>query len=747
MIAASRSAKLHRRPRRSLGFRSFRISTKVLLVALIAGVITPVAATSVAVATLLFGQLPGNLPEKKPSLVSLPSYVTDSAGNPIGVFREFDLTIPIQPADVPQVLKDAVVAAEDRRFWQHKGVDAWGLARAAWTNYSEGETVQGGSTITQQYVKNAYLTGERTLSRKLREAILATQLERRMSKEEILFDYLNTIYFGSGAYGVGAAAVSYFGKPVSQLNLSESAMLAGLIPAPTDWSPRVDSRAAEGRRQLVLKEMVDQRLITSEDYDKAKALGLWLVIDGPAPAPATLIQPQPTKGGSAYPHFVDWVEQVLLAKYGPEKVYRGGLNVQTTLDPHLQDLAQQAVANRLQRTSAPVDMALVSVEPATGLVKAMVGGRDYNSSQVNLATGGTLGFQPGSSFKPFTLATAFEQGIGPETVYNAPTSLKLPNCDGNDCYIHNVEGEGGGRMTLRNATTHSVNTVFAQLVMDVGVQKTAEMANRLGVTAIKPGNDYGVSLTLGAYEVSPLDMASAYATFANQGVRQEATPILKVFDRDGHLLEDNSRRPGVRAISANVAANVTDLLTGVVKSGTGTAARLDRPTAGKTGTAEEFKAAWFVGYTPQLSTAVWMGMSDGQRPLVGIAGVGSVYGGTIPAGAWADFMKPATKDLPVVQFPAPQKLQAEPPPQLKPGSGFGNSAHPTTTAPPDTTVRAADQQPVTDTPSDCGGPCQLYAGSLNLPLQIGPGASAAPPATSAPPSGGSASPSGTSPPR
>ncbi|MEA3215138.1 MAG: penicillin-binding protein, partial [Acidimicrobiia bacterium] len=550
MITSSRSAKLHRRPRRSLGFRSFRMSTKVILIAVIAGVITPVAATSVAVATLLFGSLPGNLPEKKPSLVSYPSYVTDSAGNPIGVFREFDLTIPVQPADVPTVLKNAVVAAEDKRFWQHKGVDAWGLARAAWTNYSEGETVQGGSTITQQYVKNAYLTGERSLSRKLREAVLATQLERRMSKEEILFDYLNTIYFGSGAYGVGAAAVSYFGKSVKDLTLSEAATLAGLIPAPTVWSPRVDSRAAEGRRELVLKEMLDQRLVSQEEYDQAKALGLWLVTDGPPPAPATLVQPQPTKGGSAYPHVVDWVEQVLLAKYGPEKVYRGGLTVQTTLDPKLQSMAQQAVSAHLEGTSPPVDMALVSIEPATGLVKAMVGGRDYNSSQVNLATGGTLGFQPGSSFKPFTLATAFEQGIGPETVYNAPSRLKLPNCDGPDCYINNVEGGGGGRMTLRNATTNSVNTVFAQLIMDLGPQKVAEMANRLGVTAIKPGNDYGVSLTLGAYEVSPLDMATGYATLANGGVRQDATPILKVLDHDGHVLEDNSHRPGVRAVSA-----------------------------------------------------------------------------------------------------------------------------------------------------------------------------------------------------
>ena len=210
-----------------------------------------------AVGTLLYAHLPGNLPAQKPALVAIPSYVYDSGGNNIGVFRQFELTVPIQPTDIPQVLKDAVVAAEDKRFWEHKGVDARGVLRAAWTDYNEGETVQGGSTITQQYVKNAYLTGDRTLSRKLREAILATQLERRMSKEDILFNYLNTVYFGSGAYGVGAAAQSYFGKPVNQLTLSESAMLAGLIPAPTDYSPRVDSQEAEHRRQIVLDEMLE----------------------------------------------------------------------------------------------------------------------------------------------------------------------------------------------------------------------------------------------------------------------------------------------------------------------------------------------------------------------------------------------------------------------------------------------------------------------------------------------------------
>jgi penicillin-binding protein 1A len=735
----SRSTRMQRRPRRPLSLRSLRLGTKVVLVLGLSALIVPVTMGGIAVATLLYAHLPGNLPEQKPALVAIPSYVYDSGGNNIGVFRQFELTVPIQPSDIPQVLKDAVVAAEDRRFWEHKGVDARGVLRAAWTDYNEGDTVQGGSTITQQYVKNNYLTGDRTLSRKLREAILATQLERRMSKADILFNYLNTVYFGSGAYGVGAAAQSYFGKPVSQLTLSESAMLAGLIPAPTEWSPRVNSQEAERRRELVLDEMLKQKLISQADHDQAKALGLWLVIDGPPPAPATLVQPQPTKGASQYPYFVDWVEQVMLAKYGPEKVYRGGLRIETTIDPRLQFYADQAVAGRLAGTSAPLDMSLVTVEPSTGLVRAMVAGRDSNASQVNLALGGTYGFQPGSSFKTFVLTEAFEQGIAPETIYNAPAQFRIPNCDGDDCFLGNyADGQGYGRMTLRKATASSINTVFAELISDVGVQKTAEMAHRLGVTNVDPNGNYGVSLALGAAEVSPLDMASAYATLANQGVRIDPTPILRVIDHDGHILEDNNHRQGTRAVSANVAANVTNVLQDVIKSGTGTAAAIDRPAAGKTGTAEEYRAAWFVGYTPQLSTAVWTGYTDAQRSLPGTTG------GSTPARTWSDFMRPAMKDLPVQDFPPPAKLVAEPAPQASGGAG---PAPPVTTGPPDTTVKAPSQAAPLETPHDCGGSCQLYSGPLNLPitLQNTPAAvsSASPPTTSA--SSGGAAPADTTP--
>ena len=335
---------------------------------------------------------------------------------------------------------------------------------------------------------------------------------------------------------------------------------------------------------------------------------------------------------------------------------------------------------------------------------------------MNLALGGALGFQPGSSFKTFVLTAAFEQGIGPDTAVDAPARFRIPDCDGADCFLGNYsDGQGYGRMTLRKATASSINTVFAQLITDVGIQKTAEMANRLGVTSIDPNGDYGVSLSLGAAEVSPLDMASAYATLANQGVRIDPTPILRVLDRDGHILEDNNHRQGTRAVSANVAANVTNVLQDVVKSGTGTAAALDRPVAGKTGTAEEYRAAWFVGYTPQL---VDLGV-DGlhRRPALAArhnrrqhagADLGGLHaaghegppGAGLPAAGQARRRDPATGRRPAGAAPAASTGPTAP------------------TAPPDTTVKAPPQATPSDTPTDCGGPCQLYSGPLDLPLTI-----------------------------
>ncbi|HVL27140.1 MAG TPA: penicillin-binding transpeptidase domain-containing protein, partial [Acidimicrobiales bacterium] len=495
-----------------------------------------------------------------------------------------------------------------------------------------------------------------------------------------------------GAYGIGAAAESYFKKPVNELTLSEAAMVAGLIRAPSELEPRSNPTAAEANRRRVLRLMLEQGRITSAQHDEAAAQRVVNVGSEPTPdGPATLVYPLEAQSATE-PYFVDAVRRYLSVKYGDEAIYKGGLRVETTLDPRLQEQARSAVSDSLSGTQAPLEMALVTVEPATGFVKALIGGRDFEASQVNLAlgacveqpapepgtpaptgpvclSGGGSGRQPGSAFKPITLAAAFEAGIGPSRVYSGPSSYTVPNCGAANCTIRNVESGGYGAITLRQATAYSVNTVYAQLVRDVGVTETAEMAHRLGLTMVGPdgtrpsdGEPYGVSLTLGSAETSPLDMAAAYAVFANRGLQQPVTPVVRVTDSEGNVLEDNTRRQPRRVLAEAVADNVNDVLKGVVQYGTGTRAAIGRPdgTAGKTGTSEDNGDAWFVGYTPQLSTAVWMGYSDTRsRPLRNIKGVSQVYGGTIPASTWNAFMSQAVASLPEAKFPAPVALAGD----------------------------------------------------------------------------------------
>ncbi|MDQ6927522.1 MAG: penicillin-binding protein [Actinomycetota bacterium] len=647
-------------------------------------IVLPLVTAGTALGAILFLPLPTPaLPEPKPGIDSRVTHILAADGSEIGILRKFETSIPVKPADIPQVLKQAVVAEEDQRFYSHSGVDIKGAVRAFWADLTGGKTLQGGSTITQQYVKNAYTTGQRTLARKLREALLANKLERKLSKDEILYRYLDNIYLGGGAYGVGAAAQSYFNKPVSQVTLSESAMLAGLIASPSVDEPRSNPVRAEQKREAVLRKMLDQHLITDAQYSEALPQRVFLVGSGPAPdGPATLVQPLELQSAT-YPYFVDAVRRYLIARFGDDVVYRGGLRVETSLDVKMQAQAEASVKDSLSGTDPPLEMALVSTDPTTGLVKAIVGGRDFAASQVNLAlgncpvtakapppdapvclSGGGTGRQPGSSFKPYTLAAAFEKGIGPDAVYSGPSSYTFPGCSGTGCTVHNVESEAVGSITLRGATQLSVNTVFAQLIGNVGIQRTAEMAHRLGVTMIDPngrqpnGEPYGSSLTLGAAEVSPYDMAAAFGVFANHGLQLAATPVAKVFDADGRVLEDNTKRKGKQVIAPEIADNVTDVLKGVISAGTGTAADIGRPDAeaGKTGTAENFGDAWFVGYTPVLSTAVWMGYADRPRPLTGIKGVGKVYGGTIPAKTWHNFMSQALAGVDYPDFPPPAPL-------------------------------------------------------------------------------------------
>jgi penicillin-binding protein 1A len=666
--------------------------SRVLIAFLISSVTVPVAVAGTVLAAFLVLPLPATAPTLEAGIDSQISHVYDINGDEIGIFRKFEQSIPVKRADIPAILKQAVVASEDRNFYSHHGVDIRGTLRALAADVRGKEIRQGGSTITQQFVKNAVkgVGRERTLTRKLHEAILASQLERsrRYSKDEILFRYLSSIYLGEGAYGVGAAAETYFRKPISKLSLSEAALLTGIIPAPSVYQPRGNPEGADARRAVVLGTMLKQGVITQPQYDEALAQHVWLAVRGKAPGPATLVYP-PQQQQTKYPYFVDYVKRYLTAKYGPDTVDKGGLRIQTTLDPALQQAAEKSVADSLKGTSAPLDMALASVEPPTGFVKALVGGRDFyggSAGQVNLALsdcpvrskltkptdkvevtaacwddptvtpgGGGAGRQTGSAFKPFTLATALSQGMSPTKVYPAPRCItigKYAPC--------NNENEGGGSQTVRAATAHSINTVFVQMIRDVGVKETAEMAKKLGIsTAWESPTYHGLSYTLGVIDTSPLDMASAYGVFAARGQRFPSTPIVKVQDTTGKVLEDNRKRTGQQVLEQVVADNVTDILRGVINGGTGGGANINRPAAGKTGTGENFTNAWFVGYTPTLSTAVWMGYSDSQsKPLRNIRGVPRVFGGTLPASTWKSFMTVALKDVPATDFSQPAPIRS-----------------------------------------------------------------------------------------
>lgn len=668
--------------------------------------LVPVITTGILLWSVLYAPLTTALPKPKAGIDAQITRVLDPNGNQIATLHRFETRIPVNRDDIPRVLKDAAVSIEDKRFYSHKGVDFQALLRALKADIEGGGYVEGASTITQQYVKAAYTTGERTLNRKLREVVLAGRIDRKLSKDEILYRYLSDVYLGSGAYGVGAAAENYFRKPVKDLTLSESALLAGLIRQPSTNEPRSNPSGAESRRRLVLDKMLEQKRITDREYREAVSQRLTLQSDDPNPyGPATLVYP-PEQQESQYPYFVDYVRRYLIAKYGDNKVYREGLKVEATIDPTLQAKADEAVRNTLDGTKPPLEMSLVTIDPTTGYVKALVGGRDFAKSQVNLALGncasvkaptdmsgpicvdgGGTGRQPGSAFKPFTLAKAFEEGITPDKTYSGPSSYRFPNCSGEGCTVVNAEGGGYGRLDLRQATAKSVNTVFAQLIQDVGVKETAEMAHRLGITMVNPegklpsGEPYGPSLTLGAAEVSPLDMAAAFGVFANRGVQVPATPVLKVTDAKGKVLEDNTARRGTRVLAQGIADNITEVLKGVISGGTGTAADIGRPngTAGKTGTSEVYSDAWFMGYTPRLSTSVWMGYANSRNPLVNIKGVAKVFGGTFPAQTWQAYMSKVLENAPPDDFPPPAPLPVV-------ASASPTSTAPLFQAPPETII-------------------------------------------------------------
>ena len=548
---------------------------------------------------------------------------------------------------IPQVLIDAVLAAEDDRFFEHGGYDLRSILRAAIVNAREGEYVQGGSTITQQYVKNTFFTDPpKTLERKARELRLAIELERLYTKEQILERYLNTVYFGGGAYGVKAAAQTFFGHGLESLSLREAALLAGVIRSPSAYDPRDNPERALARRNLVLSRMVETGAIPERRARKVGRKGLGVPKD-------------PPRATTRQPYFVEAARRELLGdrrlgRTGDDRahtLYKGGVTVTTTLEPDLQRAAENAVRGVLNEPGDP-EAALVAIRPKSGEIVAMVGGRSWKASQVNLALGtrgGGSGRQPGSSFKPLALAAALESGFHLDDKFeSSPATFTLTG--GETWTVRNAEGGGYGDLPLGEALVRSVNGVYARLAMQLGGGAIASQAKQMGVRSKL--STYP-SIVLGSMEVSVLDMAAAYATLANDGTAVRPTTIKSIRFPDGRLLESEPRVTQ-DVVSPGNAYLVTKVMQDVVKRGTGQAANIGRPAAGKTGTTNDYGDAWFVGFTPDLVAAVWVGYPKGRIPMTNVHG-GRVYGGTLPAQIWRAFMLEAHEGVPVREFEIPER--------------------------------------------------------------------------------------------
>lgn len=524
---------------------------------------------------------------------------------------------------LPDHLPQALLATEDRRFYSHFGLDPIGLARAAYANLRAGRVVQGGSTLTQQLAKNVFLDGDRTLKRKVQELLLALWLERRFSKDQILEMYLNRVYFGAGAYGVEAAAQRYFAKPAAKLTLPESAMLVGLLKAPSRLAPTGNIKSAQTRAAQVLRNMADAGYISSETAAAFIA------------RPAQLARSRLPLPNARY--FTDWaVEEVyqLIGRDHPDLI------VYTTLESRIQAGAERAVETALDQSGETLDVeqaALVALGP-DGAVRAMVGGRDYLDSPFNRSTQARR--QPGSAFKPFVYLAALENGITPnDQFFDGPISI-------GQWRPRNYDGQYIGNVTLRDAVARSINTVAVQIAERIGRDKVIEVARLLGITSdLKPHP----SLALGAFEVGVLELTAAYAAFANGGYAIQPYGVLEIRDLHGNVLYRRTNGGAyAHMIPADILGDLNELLRAPIDSGTGRAARIGRPAAGKTGTTSDYRDAWFVGYTPDLVAAVWVG-NDDNHPTKKVTGSG------LPAQIWRNFMSDALKGVAVRDLPAPPR--------------------------------------------------------------------------------------------
>ncbi|MEG4630784.1 transglycosylase domain-containing protein [Microcoleus sp. AR_TQ3_B6] len=566
------------------------------------------------------------------------THIYDINGKPLASIHD-EANRDVVPLDqISPNLKRAVLAIEDSNFFTHKGINPGGIARALIVNLEKGRTVEGGSTMTMQLVKNLFLSPQSKFSRKVAEAVMSIRLEQILNKDQILQLYLNQIYLGHNLYGVETASRSYFNKSANNLTLSEAAMLAGLISAPEEYSPFVNYKLAKERQEIVLKRMKELKWITPEQETAARGEKIKL-------GKITSF------GGSQVPYVTQAVVQELTRRFGRDAVLKGGMRVQTTIDLKMQRIAEETVKawhERLYNQGLFYDrdegqIALAAVDPRTHFVKAMVGGVDYEKSQFNRAIQARR--QPGSSFKPFVYYAAFASGkYGPDSVvYDSPVGYR----DGDGYYYpQNYGGGFSGAVSIRRALEVSLNIPAVKLGQEVGLNKVIEICRVLG---IRSPMEPVVSLPLGAVDLTPLEMAGAFATFANNGWHSDTTFIVQVTDSSGNVLLDNTPKPKL-VLNSWAAASVNSALQGVINNGTARAAQLGRPAAGKTGTTSSERDIWFVGYVPQLSVAVWMG-NDNYRPM----SYGATGGGIV-APVWRDFMS--------------QALEGVPPENFKPASAF-----------------------------------------------------------------------------
>lgn len=582
-----------------------------------------------------------------PNIDSLNTYLPSEStilyfadGKILARFHQEENRQVIPLSRISPYFQKAVVATEDTRFYNHHGLDFNGIFRAAVKNFAYGRVVEGGSTVTQQLARNIFLTRKRTLFRKLSEALLALQIERHYTKEEILELYLNQVYLGHNAYGIESAANLYFGKHAAELDLAESAMIAGLVRGPEIYSPYRNFKGAKIRQIYVINKLFEQALISEEEAKMAAIESLNF-------SPANL-----KRYGEMASYFIAYVLQELFDKYGPDQVYHGGLKVHTTLDSTMQSAAEETVSRFISSEGSKYNFsqgALVSIDPRNGFIKAMIGGANFNQSKFNRVTQAMR--PPGSSFKPFIYTAAIEQGIYPGTVLqDIPTTFRVwPtqwNPDGNWKPM-NFDNKFRGEVTMRYALEKSLNLPSIKLLERVGIQNAIAVAQKMG---IKSRLEPGLSLALGASDVTLLEMTSAFGVFADAGIRVEPTAFTKIENRDGVVLFENQIQEH-RVLDENVSAIMVDMLKGVLTRGTGVHGRIDRPSAAKTGTSQDFKDAWFIGFVPQLVTGVWVG-NDNNLPMRGVAEVG------VCPRIWKAYNQTALANQPVLDFPKPEGLSA-----------------------------------------------------------------------------------------